>query len=58
LRAGCAAGFGGVGELLGTAKEGLLALSVGVGLGVLAELTTTETAVPIISGSLLVSLGE
>jgi hypothetical protein len=27
-----------LGELVGSAKEGLLALSVGVGLGVLAEL--------------------
>ena len=28
-----------LGQLVGSAKEGLLALSVGVGLGVLAELT-------------------
>ena len=31
-----------LGELLGSAKEGLLALSVGVGLGVLAELMEEE----------------
>ena len=31
-----------MGELAGTAKEGLLALSVGVGLGVLAELMAEE----------------
>jgi len=31
-----------LGELVGTAKEGLLALSVGVGLGVLAELMEEE----------------
>src|SRR5256714_13211914 len=32
----------GLGELVGVAKEGLLALSVGVGLGVLAELMEEE----------------
>lgn len=31
-----------LGELVGSAKEGLLALSVGVGLGVLAELLEEE----------------
>ena len=31
-----------LGELVGAAKEGLLALSVGVGLGVLAELLEEE----------------
>jgi hypothetical protein len=31
-----------LGELVGSAKEGLLALSVGVGLGVLAELMEEE----------------
>ena len=31
-----------LGELVGAAKEGLLALSVGVGLGVLAELMEEE----------------
>mgnify|MGYP001580448961 CR=1 FL=1 len=31
-----------LGELVGSAKEGLLALSVGVGLGVLAELLEAE----------------
>ena len=31
-----------LGELVGSAKEGLLALSVGVGLGVLAELLEDE----------------
>jgi putative transposase len=31
-----------LGELVGVAKEGLLALSVGVGLGVLAELMNEE----------------
>ena len=31
-----------LGELAGAAKEGLLALSVGVGLGVLAELMAEE----------------
>jgi putative transposase len=31
-----------LGELVGAAKEGLLALSVGVGLGVLAELMSEE----------------
>jgi hypothetical protein len=31
-----------LGELVGVAKEGLLALSVGVGLGVLAELMEEE----------------
>jgi putative transposase len=31
-----------LGELIGSAKEGLLALSVGVGLGVLAELLEEE----------------
>ena len=31
-----------LGELVGAAKEGLLALSVGVGLGVLAELMDEE----------------
>lgn len=31
-----------LGELVGAAKEGLLALSVGVGLGVLAELVEEE----------------
>ena len=31
-----------LGELVGAAKEGLLALSVGVGLGVLAELMEAE----------------
>src|SRR5206468_8225738 len=31
-----------LGELIGSAKEGLLALSVGVGLGVLAELMDEE----------------
>jgi hypothetical protein len=31
-----------LGELLGAAKEGLLALSVGVGLGVMAELMDEE----------------
>jgi hypothetical protein len=31
-----------LGELVGAAKEGLLALSVGVGLGVLAELMNEE----------------
>src|ERR1700674_1943872 len=31
-----------LGELVGAAREGLLALSVGVGLGVLAELTEEE----------------
>jgi len=33
-----------LGELVGAAKEGLLALSVGVGLGVLAELMDEEVA--------------
>lgn len=33
-----------LGELVGSAKEGLLALSVGVGLGVLAELLEEEVA--------------
>ena len=33
-----------LGELVGSAKEGLLALSVGVGLGVLAELMEEEVA--------------
>ncbi len=33
-----------LGELVGLAKEGLLALSVGVGLGVLAELMEEEVA--------------
>ena len=33
---------GALGELVGAAKEGLLALSVGVGLGVLAELMEEE----------------
>jgi len=31
-----------LGELVGAAKEGLLALSVGVGLGVMAELVEAE----------------
>jgi hypothetical protein len=31
-----------LGELVGAAKEGLLALSVGVGLGVMAELMAEE----------------
>jgi len=31
-----------LGELVGVAQEGLLALSVGVGLGVLAELMEEE----------------
>ena len=31
-----------LGELIGAAREGLLALSVGVGLGVLAELMEEE----------------
>jgi putative transposase len=31
-----------LGQLVGAAKEGLLALSVGVGLGVLAELMEEE----------------
>jgi hypothetical protein len=31
-----------LGELVGAAKEGLLALSIGVGLGVLAELMEEE----------------
>lgn len=31
-----------LGELLGAAKEGLLALSVGVGLGVLTEMLEEE----------------
>ena len=31
-----------LGELVGVAREGLLALSVGVGLGVLAELRSEE----------------
>ena len=34
-----------LGELVGAAKEGLLALSVGVGLGVLAELMEEEVKV-------------
>ena len=33
---------GALGELVGAAKEGLLALSVGVGLGVLTELMEEE----------------
>jgi putative transposase len=33
-----------LGQLVGSAKEGLLALSVGVGLGVLAELMEEEVA--------------
>src|SRR5947208_15995224 len=33
---------GALGELVGSAREGLLALSVGVGLGVLAELMEEE----------------
>ena len=33
-----------LGELVGAAKEGLLALSVGVGLGVMAELMAEEVA--------------
>ena len=33
---------GALGELAGAAKEGLLALSVGVGLGVLTELMAEE----------------
>ena len=40
--AAAAAGAEALGELAGAAKEGLLALSVGVGLGVLAELMEEE----------------